>query len=69
MSDKLKIMQEPIVNAVLADSMTESEIFALDALLFRQYTDPRRVAGIAREVDINRFNGDRGRLEALPSEN
>lgn len=34
MSDKLKIMQEPIVNAVLAASMTESEIFALDALLF-----------------------------------
>lgn len=32
---------------------------------FWQYTDRGRVAGIAGGVDINRFNGDRGRLEAL----
>lgn len=34
MSDKLKIMQEPIVNAVIAAAMSRREIFALDALLF-----------------------------------
>jgi len=32
---------------------------------FWQYTDRGRVAGLAGNVDINRFNGDRGRLEAL----
>lgn len=32
---------------------------------FWQYTEDGRVAGISGAVDINRFNGDRGRLEAL----
>lgn len=32
---------------------------------FWQYTERGRVAGISGNVDINRFNGDRGRLEAM----